>query len=251
MAEILGIIASAAQLTQFSFKISASLTEICTRLNGAADLQKYLVQIKQLQDTTLLIQYNTELQSSIVKQQLESAITEAEYLESLLSCTLREYTQGNLARRIFNAAKGGKESDIVSSLKRLEQEKTSLVICLTISNSATLSSIQGDLTCLIRKNIQVYTRGTAIPTMNQDSSQWQTPTVKDMDLAINKVSQLLVKTTMKSKNRRTPSKYRITTHGRVNHKINIKINNSNLLSVHNSQFTRQAAQTIMNAMTAR
>jgi len=175
MAEILGVIASAAQLTQFSFKISASLTEICTRLNGAADLQKYLVQIKQLQDTTLLIQYNTELQSSIVKQQLESAITEAEYLESLLSCTLREYTQGNLARRIFNAAKGGKESDIVSSLKRLEQEKTSLVICLTISNSATLSSIQGDLTCLIRKNIQVYTRGTAIPTMNQDSSQVSSP----------------------------------------------------------------------------
>jgi len=106
------------------------------------------------------------VQNPAVKLQLDSALKEAEFLVNLLECALRDYTRGSLARRMYNAAKGEKENDIVTSFKRLEQDKSSLIICVVLANTATLTSLQGDLTRLVRKGNEERDKNLAISVMS-------------------------------------------------------------------------------------
>ena len=142
MAEILGLLASATQLAQYTLKISAAISEIHGRVRGGPELRKHAAQIQQLLDTAIEIERNPQIHTPLVLRHLTSATDQAKAVLDLLEQLSADYTRGSLSRRYYKAARGGKsEKKIATSFRRLEQEKTSLIFCIGIGNSEQLYSI--------------------------------------------------------------------------------------------------------------
>jgi hypothetical protein len=144
MAEIIGsigLIASATQLVQYAHKISTLVREIHGRVQGGAQLQVYADQLQQLLETTLEIRQNGALHSSAVHKRVDACRTEAGRLQILLEKAAADYTTGCVGRRYYKAAIGSKESRIAKSFQKLEEEKTSLLCCIALSNTEKLASI--------------------------------------------------------------------------------------------------------------
>jgi len=154
MAEVVGLIASAAQLAQYSIKISCLVHEINKRVHGANRLQEYDAQIRQLLETTLQIRQSDGAHSNAVGQQINSCRAEAEDLHLLLEQVLADYTIGSLGRRYCKAVTGIRESNIAEGFKKLERAKTSLIVSISISNTEKLASIQEGVTRLVHKPLE-------------------------------------------------------------------------------------------------
>lgn len=143
MAEVLGVLASASQLVQYAVKISAALSAVHNRVRGAPKLAKYIAQLEELKDASILIQQSPNIQTTQILRYIESAVNDCENLLHLIDRLLRDYTQGSLSRRYYKAARGGKvEAQIEDGFKRLEQTKTSLIFCIGVANTERLSIIQ-------------------------------------------------------------------------------------------------------------
>jgi hypothetical protein len=147
MAEVLGVLASASQLVQYTLKISAAISAIHDRVHNAPELRKGAGQVKQLLDTAIQIQQNPQVHDSSLLRHLAIATDEAKQLLELLERLSADYSHGSLSKRYFKAARGAKdEKKIATSFRRLEQEKTSLLFCIGVANTERLSSIQIEVT---------------------------------------------------------------------------------------------------------
>jgi len=151
MAEIIGLIASATQLAQYAFNIISMVQEMKKRVHGTPEWKGYAVQIQQLVETVLQIKQNDKVHSDVVRQHIDTCIIEAQLLQGLLEKVLADYTTGSMGRRYFKAARGTKESKIATGFINLEREKNSLIVCIAISNTERLVSIQDGVQRLVHR----------------------------------------------------------------------------------------------------
>jgi hypothetical protein len=147
--EFLGAVASAAQLVDSGTKTYWWLAEIIRRVRDSPkELQLHAKSIQQLIETARLISYHFHASPELAEH-LDSTLIEAENLRGIIQIVVLEYSQGSLRKRCWKAASGSKERKILSGLQKLEQEKSSLLLCLSSVNTKQLFSLQFSIDTLI------------------------------------------------------------------------------------------------------
>ncbi|KAF4625423.1 hypothetical protein G7Y89_g12744 [Cudoniella acicularis] len=144
--EILGGLASAAQIAVYAVKAASFLSDIHERLKKAPErIQQHASSIKRLIDIILHIQETHSLHTTIVFTQLNHTISRAFDLRDLLVKVLGEYTQPSFRRRYWKLLKGRKEKQILAALQSLEREKTGLSLCLTTVQTELLHDVRREV----------------------------------------------------------------------------------------------------------
>jgi hypothetical protein len=134
MAEVLGIIGSAITLAGVVLELTAFIKNLSAKVSDAPKtIQRQLVQVEQLVDIANLIERNPQLQTPLVSSILANCVHDAEALRALLTklispSTLRGYWKALPGITI-------KENRILALLKRLEEGKASLALCIASIDS--------------------------------------------------------------------------------------------------------------------
>jgi hypothetical protein len=151
--EVFGLIASAAQLAEAGAKISTGIAEICRRVrNSPKELRSYADSTQQLIDTARLIQpFDHDFQFPALTRQVQTTLNEAKHLHKLISKVAKDYSQGSVAKRYWKAARGSNELEILHGLRRIEQEKNSLVICLNFATTKQILMLQAGINNIIEE----------------------------------------------------------------------------------------------------
>ena len=131
--EIVGLLASAGQLLSYSFKITRSLNEIYQRVQDAPKrISQLSIQIKQLINTTQLIQERQVLQTALVLTHINATLVQAESLCTILEQLTEDYSRGSI-RRYWKILTATKEKEILANFDRLEKEKSALHLCISVA----------------------------------------------------------------------------------------------------------------------
>jgi superfamily II DNA or RNA helicase len=150
--EFLGAFASAIQLAEFGIKITTVLLETLERLQSyPAQLECHICQVKQLLETTRLIERNRGLQTDIVHSHLNSTLVVAADLQTALEQFAIDYLHKSVRRRFWKIALKGalQEKQIALRFERLEREKSALIFCVTVVHADALANIQGGVELLV------------------------------------------------------------------------------------------------------
>ncbi|KAI4181724.1 MAG: hypothetical protein L6R41_006444 [Letrouitia leprolyta] len=141
--ETLGVLASATQLAAYSIKIVLHLDEIYSALQNTSSRTKgQLKQVKELIQTTTLIERHESLWSPAVHRQLQATLSEARTLHDLLQELANKYTRSPVWK-YWSILNGVAEKEILISLDRLEREKSTLRLCIGAVHTDLLLNIQG------------------------------------------------------------------------------------------------------------
>ena len=144
--ETLGLLASATQLAAYIIRISSSISEIYHRIQDAPKrIQEHTKQIRQLLDTAKLIQNHELLQREEINAHLDSTVGQARLLSETLAQVKGQYIDSRSLKRYWKILNGHRERDILSSFVRLEQEKSALLLCISLAHTDLLANIQGNL----------------------------------------------------------------------------------------------------------
>ena len=151
--ELLGILASATQLADYSIRIASAISEIYKRVKNAPErIRQYSVQIDELSRTASLIGKHPQLQTDSVHAHLKSTLREAEHLFRVLERVQEVYTRKSV-QRYWKSLQGWKEKEIIATFDRLEQEKTALALSIAVIHTNLLCSIEGGVHDLIQETI--------------------------------------------------------------------------------------------------
>lgn len=130
--EVVGILASTAQLITYILRISTYFEEICRKVQGAGqEFKKHNGQIKQLTVIAEDVKRHPLLQTDAIHSHVKALLVDAETLCTILDQAKAEYGKG-LIRKVLWAIKGHRERDILIIVERLEREKSSLVLAINI-----------------------------------------------------------------------------------------------------------------------
>ncbi|KAE9362816.1 hypothetical protein N431DRAFT_490283 [Stipitochalara longipes BDJ] len=141
--EVVGSLASSAQLIVYVFKAAALLSNLYERLKNVPDrIRQDANHVKRLIEIILQIKETRSLHTTLVFAQLEHTIKQAYTLQDLLDSALGQYTHPSLRSRYWKVLKGTKEKRILLALQNLEREKTGLSLCLTVAQSELLHDFQ-------------------------------------------------------------------------------------------------------------
>lgn len=141
--EVIGGLASTAQLVAYAVKAAAFLSDIYERLKHAPErIEQHAHQLKRLIDIILHIKDTHSRHTKLVFAQLDCTIAQACSLRDILIKVLGQYTQPSLRRRYWKRLKGKKERQILIALQNLEREKTQLTLCLTAAQTEVLQDFQ-------------------------------------------------------------------------------------------------------------
>jgi hypothetical protein len=144
--EVVGALASSAQLVAYVAKAAAFLSDLYERLKDAPDrIQQHENHIKHLIEIILHIQETRSLHTTLVFAQLEHTISLAYSLRDLLVKVLGQYTQLSFRRRYWKVLQGKKEKQILLALQNLEREKTGLSLCLTVAQTEFLHDVRHEV----------------------------------------------------------------------------------------------------------
>lgn len=144
--EVFGLLASAAQLATSSINIVTSISEIYHRVQDAPKrIQKHTQQTSQLIDTTKLTEKHELLQTEIIGVHIKSTLTQAILLSAVLDRVKGDYICGPVIRRSWRLLKGSRDREILSSFKILEQEKSALLLSISVVHTDLLGNIRGTL----------------------------------------------------------------------------------------------------------
>ena len=150
--EVFGIVASAVQLADFALKIATTLHAVLERLRDyPAKNQLHLAQVEQLIATARLIQDNPGLQTPIVYSHLNATLIEAAQLRKALEELASKLQQKSSPKRYWNFTVNGKayEKQISARFCTLEQKKSALLFCISVSHSDKLLNIQEGINSLL------------------------------------------------------------------------------------------------------
>jgi len=150
--EVLGGLASIAQLLEYSLKLSSLVSEVYSRVKEAPErVIMHTAQIHQLVDTARLIERSSDLQKPIIEVHLKATLTEAARLQRILERMIEDYTKGPSKKRIWNAVRGAGERRMLTSFERLEKEKSALILCISFIHTETLGTIRDGVGQLLPK----------------------------------------------------------------------------------------------------
>jgi len=138
-AEVLGVLgglAAASQLVQQSLKAISFISDLYEKVRDAPEsIRKQAVQVEQLVDIARLIEQNPSLQTDAIISILQSCQGEAQQLLDILWKVLVVAGDGKL-KRLWKTVDGiTREKNILDHLRKLEQEKTSLALCIVTIDS--------------------------------------------------------------------------------------------------------------------
>ena len=144
-AETLGVLASATQLAAYSIKIVLHLDEIYAEVRNTPNrTREHLQQVRELIETTTLIERHKSLRSPVIHSHLQTTLLEARSLYNILRELTAKYT-GNSIWRYWAILRGVGEQEILTGLGKLEREKSALRLCISIVHTDLLQSIQGSI----------------------------------------------------------------------------------------------------------
>jgi hypothetical protein len=127
--EALGALAAASQLTEQSLKIAFIISDLYLKIREQS------VQVEQLIDIVRLIKHNPPLQTTLVESILRNCVGEAEKLQEILGKISTAAGDGRV-RKLWKALGGvAKEKRILALFAKLEQEKSSLALCIETIDS--------------------------------------------------------------------------------------------------------------------
>jgi len=134
--EVLGALAAASQLTEQSLKIAIIISDLYLKVRDAPEsIRKQSVQVEQLIDIAKLIKHNPPLQTALVESILRNCVGEAEKLQEILGKISTAAGDGRV-RKLWKALDGvAKEKRILALFAKLEQEKSSLALCIETIDS--------------------------------------------------------------------------------------------------------------------
>ena len=134
--EVLGVLAAASQLTEQSLKIANIISDLYSKVRDAPEsIRKQSVQVGQLIEIARQIKQNPSLQTALVESILRNCVGEAEKLQEILERISIAAEDGRV-RKLWKALDGvGKEKRILALFAKLEQEKSSLVLCIETIDS--------------------------------------------------------------------------------------------------------------------
>ena len=136
--EIVGLLASAAQLVTYSLKITTSLYEISQRIQDAPKrIRQHSIQINQLISTTQLVQQQQLLQTAHVLTHINATLEQAKSLCAILEQLTEDYSRGSV-RRYWRILTATKEKEILANFDRLEKEKSALILCISVAQTELL-----------------------------------------------------------------------------------------------------------------
>ena len=140
--EALSVVASSSQLAAYAIHIALHFGEIgkAARLLPART-REHQGQVRELIETTTLIERHQALRSPAIHAQLQSTLAEAQSLYAFLSDITTKYTQNPLYR-YWCIIKGLNEEEISARFNNLEREKSALRLCISVVHTDILVAIQ-------------------------------------------------------------------------------------------------------------
>jgi N-terminal domain on NACHT_NTPase and P-loop NTPases len=115
--------------TEQSLKIAFIISDLYLKIREQS------VQVEQLVDIVRLIKHNPPLQTTLVESILRNCVGEAEKLQEILGKISTAAGDGRV-RKLWKALDGvAKEKRILALFAKLEQEKSSLALCIETIDS--------------------------------------------------------------------------------------------------------------------
>jgi hypothetical protein len=134
--EILGALASAVQLADTCLKITISASELFTRVRGAPEtIRTRIAQIEQLIEIARLIEHNSALQTPLIGSVLDRCREDTNNLLGILKKLDTEATARKVVKYWTALLGVTKEKKILGIFERLEERKSSLILCIASINS--------------------------------------------------------------------------------------------------------------------
>ena len=134
--EVLGALAAASQLVEQGLKITIFISGLYKKIQGAPEsIRKQVIQIEQLVDVSRLIEKNQSLQTGEITSILKECLVEVNHLRDILSKITLEVGDGKV-KQLWKAIDGVmKEKKINALFEELEQQKSSLTLCIQAVDS--------------------------------------------------------------------------------------------------------------------
>lgn len=129
--EVFGALVAASQLLEQGTKVASALSNIYGKIRDVPEsIRQQSVQVEQLIDIAKLIESNPALQTKLVSSALSSCIHEAKILLAILSRIVPK-EEIHRPEKIWKAVVAvSKEKKILARLAKLEQGKSSLILCI-------------------------------------------------------------------------------------------------------------------------
>ena len=160
--EVIGLLASVSQLAGHALNIYSSISEIYHKIQNAPRIiQEHAEHIKHLIKTAELINEHELLQTDCINSQIISTLNQARLLSATLDKVKRDYLRGRVVRRYWKIVKGDREKEILASLKQLDQERSALVLCISIAHTDLLGTIRESIVPPIDRSFA------SVPTLQQ------------------------------------------------------------------------------------
>ncbi|KAI9764416.1 MAG: hypothetical protein M1840_008439 [Geoglossum simile] len=155
--EVLGALAAASQLAAQGLKIAIFVSDLYSKVSDAPEsIRKQFIQVEQPIDTARLIERNPQLQTDQVASILCNCIGEAENLKQVLASISAAAGDGKV-RKLWTSLDGvAKEKRILALVSNLEREKSSLMLCIGIIDSALLSTVHNELPIISGKVAAIH-----------------------------------------------------------------------------------------------
>lgn len=132
MAEVLGIVASAVQLTQVSIAVVTTLSNFFVQIRDAPEvLQSRLLQIQTLIEISRLVACMPQLQTAEIETTLRNCLKEAKTLKDVLQGLAVEKDGSRIKKWLKIVSGLPAEKRILGLLQSLEVEKSALSLCIT------------------------------------------------------------------------------------------------------------------------
>ena len=144
--EAVGLLASVSQLATYTINICTLISEIYHKIQNAPKIiQERIQQLEELIVTTRQIKNRALLHTENISAHIQSTLHHAKVLYTTLDKVKQDYLCSNLLRRYWKILKGDREKEILASFKRLEQEKSALLLNISVVHTDLLGNIQGNL----------------------------------------------------------------------------------------------------------
>ena len=134
--EALGTVAAASQLAEQGLKVISMISELYIKIRDAPEsMRKDAVQLQQLVDIAELIKQSNSLQTAVVDFVLRVCVAEATEVKRILDKACIAVGEGYV-KKLWRAVIGlTKEKAILAHFARLEQGKSTLMLCIATIDS--------------------------------------------------------------------------------------------------------------------
>jgi hypothetical protein len=128
----LGALAAISQLVGHIFKITGCISKF---RDAPKSIREQSAQVEHLVDITKVIEQNPSHQTTTVESILRDCIGDAEKLQEILRRISLDAGDGKVKKVWKTYDRVTKEKEILALFKKLEQRKTSLMLCIEATSS--------------------------------------------------------------------------------------------------------------------